>query len=46
MPERIRSGSIALKRKILPVNVTVNSAYPEKKFRNFRCLVQETIEWE
>ena len=35
------SASIAVyrpQRKILPVDVTVNSAYPEKNSRNFRCL--------
>jgi len=41
------SPSIALKRKVLAVDLTVSLAYPRKKFCVFKCLyVPETIEWE
>lgn len=41
------SPSIAPKRNILAVDLTVSLAYPDKKSREFRCLeVLETIEWE
>lgn len=42
-----RRLSIASKRNVLPVELTVSLAYPDAKSRNFRCLsVPETIEWE
>ncbi len=41
------SPSIALKRKFLAVDLTVNAAYIDKRSHNFNCLyVPETIEWE
>jgi len=45
--QRDLSPSIALKRKFLAVDMTVNAAQPEMNSRTFRYLyVPETIEWE
>jgi hypothetical protein len=44
---RSLSPSIAFKRNLLAVNLTVSLHYREKKSRRFRYLeVPETIEWE